>query len=56
MVAEGQVTVTPSGDLEDGVGNSRLKRDTAIMPHAVEPMFRLEEGDVDLGRLFTDAA
>ena len=55
-MAEGQVAVTPSGDLKDGVSNSGLKRDAAIMPHAVEPMLRLEKGNVDLGRIVADTA
>lgn len=55
-MAEGQITITPSGDLEDGIGDCGLKGQAAVVPHAVKPMFRLEEGDVDLGWLFAHPA
>ena len=56
VMAEGQITITPSGDLEDGIGNGGLKRDTAVVSHAVEPMIGLKEADVDLGWIIADAA
>src|SRR6267142_867485 len=55
MVAEGQVPITFFGDLEDGIGNAGLQRGAAVVTHAVQPMPGLEEGDVDLRRVFLDA-
>jgi hypothetical protein len=55
MIAQGQVPITLSGDLEDGIGNAGLDRGAAVVRHAIQPMPGLEEGDVDLGRVLLDA-
>src|SRR5215475_11742944 len=55
VVAERQIAITLLGDLEDGVGNAGLDRGAAIVSHAVQPMPRFEEADVDLRRVLVDA-
>src|SRR5712671_941486 len=55
VVAQGQVTITLASDLKDRIGNAGLQRGAAIMAHATQPMPGLEEGDVDVRRIFLDA-
>ena len=55
VVAERQVPITLSGDLEDGIGNARLNRGAAVVTHAMEPMSGLEERNVDCRRVLVDA-
>src|SRR5258708_17953513 len=55
VIAEGQVPITLSGDLEDGIGNGRLYRGASVVRHAIQPMACLEETDVDFGRVLVDA-
>src|SRR5213079_1119980 len=55
VVAERQVPITLPGNLEDGIGYAGLNRGAAVVPHAIEPMPGLEEGDVDFRRVLFDA-
>src|SRR4051812_25913657 len=55
VIAQRQVPIALSRDLEHRVANGRLHRSGAVVPHAVQPMPRLEEPDIDLGRVFVDA-
>src|SRR3954468_24486718 len=55
VVAERQVPITLSGDLEDGIGNARLNRGASVVTHAMEPMPGLEERNVDCRRVLIDA-
>src|SRR6266404_3766286 len=55
VIAQGQVPITLSGDLEDGISNAGLNRGAAVVSHAIQPMSGLEEPDVDLRRVLLDA-
>src|SRR4051812_34367486 len=55
VIAEGQVAIAFSSDLENSVADSRLQRGAAVMSQAIKPMPRFEEPDVDLRRVLVHA-